>query len=330
MEGVEPVDEVPIGLYTKLRKTKTSEMDVMQILHVGKLSNLAHIISTYGCLYQYHLISATWATTNKTILFHTGCVNMQKYDHMIIYQCRHLSLQIMTSPFLVTYTCGYTTTGGTLPVDVIVSKLKPDMVFYNKKDNTIHLVELTVPFEKKKTSRKLMIVRLRNIETLFLIFWIMDSPVIWLVLKLDHVASVPLKISGTLTKSSLLLIPSHLSHSGRNSANWAKWPFWPATPSGTLDRSRPGALKINRCSAPDFPSSWRCPMLLLGSFLNFFASHLLLLFYMFLCVYSPASKGVGSLLVLGLNVLPFVMHFVLVVCNVWIKVDITQIDPQIR
>ena len=30
---------------------------------------------------------------------------------------------------------GYTTTGGTLPVDVIVSKLKPDMVFYNKKDN---------------------------------------------------------------------------------------------------------------------------------------------------------------------------------------------------
>ena len=44
---------------------------------------------------------------------------------------------------------GYTTTGGTLPVDVIVSKLKPDMVFYNKKDNTVHLVELTVPFEKK-------------------------------------------------------------------------------------------------------------------------------------------------------------------------------------
>ena len=43
---------------------------------------------------------------------------------------------------------GYTTTGGTLPVDVIVSKLKPDMVFYNKKDNTVHLVELTVPFEK--------------------------------------------------------------------------------------------------------------------------------------------------------------------------------------
>ena len=110
---------------------------------------------------------------------------------------------------------------------------------------------------------------------------------IWLVLKLDHLASLPMKTLGTLTKSSLLLIPSHLSHSGRNSA---KWPFWPATPSGTLDRSRPGALKINRCSAPDFPSILALPSLLLGSFLNFFASHLLLLYIMFLCVYSPASK----------------------------------------
>ena len=48
---------------------------------------------------------------------------------------------------------------------------------------------------------------------------------------------------------------------------------------------------------------------------------------MFLCVYSPASKrALGSLLVLGLNVLPFVMHFALVVCNVWIKVDITHLS----
>ena len=59
MVGVEsvdeaPVDEAPIRLYTKLRKTRTFEMDVMQILHIGKLSNLAHMISTYGCLYQYH------------------------------------------------------------------------------------------------------------------------------------------------------------------------------------------------------------------------------------------------------------------------------------
>ena len=30
---------------------------------------------------------------------------------------------------LFSYIGGYTTTGGTLPVDVIVSKLKPDMVF---------------------------------------------------------------------------------------------------------------------------------------------------------------------------------------------------------
>ena len=37
----------------------------------------------------------------------------------------------------------------------------------------------------------------------------------------------------------------------------------------------------------------------------------------------PRKKPWASLLVLGLNVLPFVMHFALVVCNVWIKVDIT-------
>ena len=56
MEPVDeaPVDEAPIGLYTELMKTETFEIDVMQKLHVGKLSNFAHIMSTYGCLYQYH------------------------------------------------------------------------------------------------------------------------------------------------------------------------------------------------------------------------------------------------------------------------------------
>ena len=87
MVGVEPVceapvGEAPIGLYTKLRKNRTFEMDVMQKILIGKLSNLAHVIFTYGCLYQYHSISAKCATTNKTILFYTGCVNMQKYDHI--------------------------------------------------------------------------------------------------------------------------------------------------------------------------------------------------------------------------------------------------------
>ena len=50
--GVEPVNAAPIGLYTKLRKTVTFQMDVMQKLHIGKVSNLAHI-STYGWSYQY-------------------------------------------------------------------------------------------------------------------------------------------------------------------------------------------------------------------------------------------------------------------------------------
>ena len=32
-------------------------------------------------------------------------------------------------------------------MNVIVSKLKPDIVIYNRQENSIHLVELTVPFE---------------------------------------------------------------------------------------------------------------------------------------------------------------------------------------
>ena len=40
--GVAPVGEAPIGLYTKLRKTRTFEMDVMQKILIGKLSKLAH------------------------------------------------------------------------------------------------------------------------------------------------------------------------------------------------------------------------------------------------------------------------------------------------
>ena len=50
------VDDTPIGLYTKLRKTKTFETDVMQKLHIGEILHLAYMISTistYGCLYQY-------------------------------------------------------------------------------------------------------------------------------------------------------------------------------------------------------------------------------------------------------------------------------------
>ena len=44
----------PKGGDWKLRKTRTFEMDVMQKLLTGKFSNLAHMIFTHGCLYQYH------------------------------------------------------------------------------------------------------------------------------------------------------------------------------------------------------------------------------------------------------------------------------------
>ena len=65
--GWSAVEWAPIGLYTKLKKTRTFEMDVMQKILIGKLSNLAHVIFTIGCLYQYYSISTIWATTNKTI-----------------------------------------------------------------------------------------------------------------------------------------------------------------------------------------------------------------------------------------------------------------------
>ena len=80
---MEPVGEKPLGLYRKLRKTITFEMDVMQKTPIGKLSNLAHVIFTNGCVYHYHSISAIWDTTNKTILFYPGRVNIQIYDHIM-------------------------------------------------------------------------------------------------------------------------------------------------------------------------------------------------------------------------------------------------------
>ena len=126
-----------------------------------------------------------------------------------------------------------------------------------------------------------MIVRLRNIETLFLIFWIMDSPVIWLVLKLDRVASLPLKISGTLTKSSLLLIPSHLSHSGRNSA---KWSFWPAIQSGTLDREPAWGSENQPLLSAWFSFILALPSAFAGFISEFLCLSPAVVLYVFVCV----------------------------------------------
>ena len=192
-----------------------------------------------------------------------------------------LSLQIMTSPFLVT---SVDTRPLEVPSQLTSLFLSSNPTWCIATKRTILYTWLSWQCHLKITSSKFTIVRLRNIETLFLIYWIMDSPLIWLVLKLDHVVSLPLKTSGTLTKYSLTVIPSHLIHSGRNSA---KWPFWPAKPSGTLGAGL-GLWKSIVVQRLIFFLSWRCPLLLLGSFLNFFASHLLLLYLMFLCVYSPA------------------------------------------
>ena len=114
----------------------------------------------------------------------------------------------MTSPFLVT-------SADTRPLEVL-SQLtssflssSPTWSFTTKR--TILYTWLSWQCHLKITSRKLTIVTLRNIETLFLIFWIMDSPVIWRVLKLDYVALFPLKTSGTLREelSKVALLTSY-------------------------------------------------------------------------------------------------------------------------
>ena len=48
----------------------------------NRISNLAHIIFAYDCLYRFHKISAKWPTTDLTILVYSGCDYMQKYDHI--------------------------------------------------------------------------------------------------------------------------------------------------------------------------------------------------------------------------------------------------------
>ena len=211
------------------------------------------------------------------------------------------------------------TSADTRPIDVIVSKFKPDMFFYNKKDNTIHLVELTVPFKnniQKAQDRKAQ-------KYTDLVSDILDngSTCNLTCFEITSRSLITSENIRNIDKSSLLLIPSCLSHSGRNSA---MCPFWPATPSGTLERSRPGALKYQ-----PLPSAWFSLHLGVAlSFAGFWISLPLTCCCCIkcFCVYTALRRRelLGSLLVLGLNVLPFVMHFALIVCIVWIKVDIAH------
>ena len=80
--GAALVDAALIGRYTKLGKTRTFEMNVMQKLHILKLSNFAQIISTYGWSYPYQLISAKWVASTITKPFYSGCLIYKKYDHI--------------------------------------------------------------------------------------------------------------------------------------------------------------------------------------------------------------------------------------------------------
>ena len=225
----------------------------------------------------------------------------------------------MTSPFLVT-------SADIRPLEVpsqLTSLfLSSSLTWSFTTKRTILYTWLSWQCHLKKTSRKLMIVRLRNIETLFLIFWIMDSLVIWLVLKLDHVASLPRGNVRNIDKifSSVNTKPSKSFRKELNKvALLTSYTIWNA-------RQEPAWGSENQ----PLLSAWFSFILALPSAFAGFISEFrcfspAVVVFMFLCVYSPASKrALGSLLVLGLNVLPFVMHFALVVCIVWIKVDITD------
>ena len=81
-------------------------------------------------------------------------------------------------------------------------------------------------------------------------------------------------------------------------------------------QSPPGTLKINRCSAPDFSFFHLGVALSSAGFISeFLCLSLVVVVYNVLCVCTSLrrSEPLGSLLVLGLNVLPFDMHFTLVV-----------------
>ena len=227
----------------------------------------------------------------------------------------------MTSPFLVT-------SADKRPLEVpsqltsLFLKLKPDMVFYNKKDNTIHLVELTVPFEnniQKAHDRKAQKYR-------DLVSDILDNGFICdltcfeigsrglitpeNIRNIDKIFSfVNTKPSKSFRKelSKVALLPSYAIWNARQESAWGSE------------------------NQPLF-SAWFSFHLGLPSVIAGFISEFLCLSpavvvwnVFFVCTALRRSEPLGSLLVLDLNVLPFVMHFALVVCHVWIKVDITTV-----
>ena len=166
----------------------------------------------------------------------------------------------------------------------------------------------------------------------------MDSPVIWLVLKLDHVVSLPLKTSGTLTKSSLFVYtkPSRSFRKElRKVALLTSYTIWNA-------RQEPAWGSENQ----PLLSAWFSFNLGVAlSFAGFISEFLCLsdavVVFVCVCVWGGGcgecgcvcvwgggvgvcvcvcaalrrSEPLGPLLVLGFNVLPFVMHFALVVSN---------------
>ena len=73
-----------------------------------------------------------------------------RHDSILDHLLKQLKQILSTSPDVQIFSDmpGSTTTGGTLPVNIVISKLRPDIVMVNEKLKSVHLIELTVPFEQ--------------------------------------------------------------------------------------------------------------------------------------------------------------------------------------
>ena len=73
-----------------------------------------------------------------------------RHDSILVNMLKQLKNAICTNSNSIHFFFdmpGCTTTGGTFPVNIIFSKLRPYIVIVNTKRKSVHLVKLTVPFE---------------------------------------------------------------------------------------------------------------------------------------------------------------------------------------
>ena len=135
---------------------------------------LTHSFGPLSITFSLRLWTLLHVLNNRTVSLNQG---RYTWRHNSIWKVS-LSLQTTTSPCLVT---SADTRILEVPSQLTSLFLSSSLTWSFTTKRTILYAWLSWQCHLKITSRKLTIVMLRNVETLFLIFWIMDSPVIWLV-----------------------------------------------------------------------------------------------------------------------------------------------------